>query len=116
MTTQQSRAGKLLRQFDEAALSGPSISDFTPVYNWMVKAYDVAMDKFGEDEALWKAWEQKMTQYVSPESLKVFQQQPSADSMHYHSNGRPDGGKIKTFLDEFDDFKKGFEATIAKVN
>jgi len=89
-----------------------SVESYRYIEDWVFFAFDLAQDIFGEDESLWKNWEQQMTGFVSKDSLEVFQTSPSASKLHYHSNGLSDDGKIKTFIDEFDDFQDAFLITI----
>jgi hypothetical protein len=88
---------------------GTSISDYNKYAEWIEMAHAKLFDKFGEDEDKWEAFEKAMADETSDDQMQVFMDQPSADKLHYNSNGRPDQGKTLEFLENFEDFKRSFK-------
>ena len=94
---------------------GTSISDYKKYADWIEAAHEKCFDKFDEDEAKWKAFEKALAFETSADQVKVFMGSPSADALHYNSNGRPDGGDTLEFLENFNDFKSAFESVLRKA-
>jgi hypothetical protein len=88
---------------------GTNISDYNKYAEWIEMAHAKLFDKFGEDEDKLMAFEKAMADETSDDQMQVFMNQPSADSLHYNSNGRPDHGKTLEFLENFEDFKRSFK-------
>jgi hypothetical protein len=85
-----------------------SISDYVKYSEWIEFGHQKLSDKFDEDEAQWEAFEKALANETSDDQVEVFMDQPSADKLHYNSNGKPDQGKTLEFLENFEDFKLAF--------
>lgn len=92
---------------------GSSISDYDKYVKWMKEAMEDCFDKFDEDESQWEKFEHDLVAATSKDQVKVFMAQPSADKMHYNSNGKPDNGKTLEFLENFEQFKRAFKSTLS---
>ena len=85
-----------------------SISDYVKYSEWIESSHQKLFDKFDEDEDEWDAFLLDLSNVTSDDQVEVFMDQPSADKLHYNSNGKPDQGKTLEFLENFEDFKLAF--------
>lgn len=105
---------RIKQLFQEATKfgNGSLISDYESYAKWIESALEKLSDKFDEDEDRWKKFEKALADKTSANQVKVFMHMPSADVLHYNSNGLPDGGKTLELLKNFDNFKREFDKVL----
>jgi len=91
----------------------PQLSDFDHISNWIRNSWDKIDSQLTDDMV--QPFFDYLISLTSINQVDIFDSIPSSDSLHFYSNGKPDKGKTKEFLDNFDNFKSAFERAISTV-
>jgi hypothetical protein len=85
----------------EKAVSNEPVdrSEFRQVANYINEMWDMVEN---EDEKVWDRFIRFLDNSFDEDTTDILDGRPSDDYLHYHSNGRPDGGKVRKFLTEWD--------------
>ena len=91
-----------------------SVDEFRKIAKWISTSYDELDNKVADPDR--ESFFNDLIDATSEDQVNIFDEIPTADVLHYYSNGLPDKGKTKDFLDNFEHFQIAFKRILKRYS